>query len=307
MSWCRAQAACALWLGGLLFVALANAVAQPATQAATPLPQRAVADLLDPASTGPRALQLAAPPGVVLLQFADLREQARAMGRIVLFIEKVGAPRHRVLNVPEVLQWLRARSTRLELITLGNNLGAEELARFFNTARLQGEALTEQERELLRELTDWGLLREQGADWVPGTGAHTLLTAPLVSQVSGCEACEISPQSRRAILEHELGHGEFAASVPVQHHARWFWFNVLSPVARSQWQRFLTQRGYDTSQLQIVLGEMHAYLDHTHDTRLFKAEDLDLAPAALDALRARYREGRAAPPALRHDRGYQLP
>lgn len=278
-----------------------------AAQGATPLPQHAVAELLESASTGPRALRLAAPSGVVLLQFADLREQARTMGRIVLFIEKVGAPRHRVMNVPEVLQWLRARGTRLELITLGNNLGAEELARFFNTARLQGEPLTEQERELLRELVAWGLLHEQGAAWVPGTAAHTLLTVPLASQVSGCEACEVSPQSRRAILEHELGHGEFAASAAVQHHARWFWFNVLSPVARSQWQRFLTQRGYDTSQLQIVLGEMHAYLVHTHDPRLFRAEDLDLAPAALEAQRARYREGRAVPSALRHDPGYQLP
>lgn len=303
MTWRRAQAARALCLGGLLLVW----AGETAAQGATALPQQTVAELLNPVSTGPRALRLAVPQGVVLLQFADLREQARAMARMVLFVEKVGAPRHRVLNVPEVLQWLRARGTRLELITLGNNLGAEELARFFNTARLQGEPLTEQERELLRELTDWGLLREQGAVWVPGAGAHTLLTVPLASQVSGCEPCEVSQQSRSAILEHELGHGEFAASAAVQHHARWFWFNVLSPVARSQWQRFLTQRGYDTSQLQIVLGEMHAYLDHTQDTRLFKAEDLDLAPAALDAQRARYREGRAAPPALRHDPGYQLP
>lgn len=304
MTRCRAQAACALWLGGLLLLGAGGAAAQAT---ASPLPQHTMAEVLDPASAGPRALLLTTPPGVVLLQFADLREQARAMGRIVLFIEKVGAPRHRVLNVPEVLQWLRARGTRLELVTLGNNLGAEELARFFNTARLQGEPLTEQERELLRELTDWGLLREQRAGWVPGTAAHTLLTAPLVSQVSACAPCEITPQGRRAILEHELGHGEFAASTALQHHARWFWFNVLSPVARSQWQRFLTQRGYDTNQLHIVLGEMHAYLDHTHDTRLFRAEDLDLTPAALDALRARYREGRAAAPVLRHDPGYQLP
>jgi len=302
MTWRRAQAACALWLGGLLLVGAGDAAAQ-----AAPLPQLTVAEVLNPASTGPRALQLTAPPGVVLLQFADLREQARAMGRIVLFIEKVGAPRHRVMNVPEVLQWLRARGTRLELVTLGNNLGAEELARFFNTARLQGEPLTEQERELLRELAAWGLLREQGAAWVAGPAAHTLLTVPLASQVGGCAACDVTPQNRRAILEHELGHGEFAASAVLQHHARWFWFNVLSPVARSQWQRFLTQRGYDTNQLQIVLGEMHAYLDHTHDPRLFRAEDLDLAPAALDAQRARYREGRVAAPALRHDPGYQLP
>ncbi len=303
MTWRRAQAAVGLWLGGLLLTAVQGTAAQDVA----PLPQHAVAEVLDPTGSGPRALRLAALDGVVLLQFADLREQARAMARIVLFIEKVGAPRHRVMNVPEVLQWLRARGTRLELITLGNNLGAEELARFFNTARLQGEALTDQERDLLRDLLGWGLLREQTQGWAPGAGAHTLLTVPQVSQMGGCDACQVTPQVRRAILEHELGHGEFAASAAVQHHARWFWFNVLSPVARSQWQRFLTQRGYDTSQLQIVLGEMHAYLDHTHDPRLFSAADLDLAPAALDALRARYRGGRAAPAALRHDPGYQLP
>ena len=82
---------------------------------------------------------------------------------------------------------------------------------------------------------------------------------------------------------------------------------MLSPVARSQWQRFLTQRGYDTSQLQIVLGEMHAFLEHTHDARLFRGADLDMSDAALQALRARYREGRAGKPPARHDSGYQLP
>ena len=125
--------------------------------------------------------------------------------------------------------------------------------------------------------------------------------------MAGCSPCELTPDVRRAILEHELGHGEFAARADLQHHARWFWFNVLSPVARSQWQRFLTQRGYDTSQLHIVLGEMHAYLAHTHATTLFRAEELDLAPAALEALRARYREGRTLSLAPRHEPGYQLP
>lgn len=313
------QAALRLWLGGLLLWGPVAALAQ----SAQPLPQLSVAQLLDTAQvlpTGtPRLSRLSVPEGVVVLQFADLREQARAMARLVLFVEKVGAPRHRVMVVPEVLQWLRARGIRLEQITWGNNLSAEELARFFNTARLQGEALTEQERELLVDVLAAGLLREVDGGWAPAslgaaaahtpthTPAHTLLTVPRVSQVSACAACEVTPAQHRAILEHELGHGEFAASAWVQHHARWFWFNVLSPVARSQWQRFLTQRGYDTSQLHIVLGEMHAYLAHTHATTLFRAEELDLAPAALEALRARYRDGRLAPPRLRIDPGYQLP
>lgn len=307
-----AQAVLSLWLGGLLLLGSAAAFAQRTE----PLPQLNAAQLLDAAPTSvPRWVRLSTPEGVVLLQFADLREQARTMARIVLFVEKVGAPRHRVMVVPEVLQWLRTRGTRLELITWGNNLSAEELARFFNTARLQGEALTEQERELLADVLAAGLLREVDGGWAPAslgaaaahTPAHTLLTVPRVSQVNACTACEVTPAQHRAILEHELGHGEFAASAWVQHHARWFWFNVLSPVARAQWQRFLTQRGYDTSQLQIVLGEMHAYLAHTHAPALFRAEELDLAPAALEALRLRYRDGLQAPPARRVDPGYQLP
>lgn len=304
MAWRLAHAAVGLGLGGLLFW---SGVSVGVAQGLHALPQLSATELLDASASSSRAVRLTAPEGVVVLQFADLREQARTMARVVLFIEKVGAPRHRVMSVPEVLQWARGRGTRLELITLGNNLGAEELARFFNTARWQGEALTDQERDLLRDLLDWGLLREQAQGWAPGVGAHTLLTVPQVSQVGGCEACQVTPPMRRAIVEHELGHGEFAASTALQHHARWFWFNVLSPVARSQWQRFLTQRGYDTGQLQIVLGEMHAYLDHTHDPRLFRAEELDLAPAALEALRARYREGRTLSLAPRHEPGYQLP
>lgn len=325
------QAVLSLWLGGLLFWGPAAAWAQRSEA----LPQLSAAQLLDVAQAPtrhatlaaqvgvPRLVRLSAPDGVVVLHFADLREQARAMARIVLLIEKADAPRHRVMGVPEVLQWLRARGMRLELITWGNNLSAEELARFFNTARLQGEALTEQERALLSDVLAAGLLREVDGGWAParadsvsspdpGQGAvqipaHTLLTVPRVSQLSACAACGVTPAQHRAILEHELGHGEFAASAWLQHHARWFWFHGLSPVARSQWQRFLTQRGYDSGQLQIVLGEMHAYLAHTHDPALFRAEELELAPAALEALRLRYRDSLLARPMLRTAPGYQLP
>jgi len=298
-----AQGAWAAGLGVLLLLATAGARAQPASV----LPERSVAQVLQPAADAPRAARLTAPAGVLLLRFADLREQSRALARVVLFIEKLGAPRHRVLNLAEVAQWFKTRALRPELVTLGNNLSAEELARFFNTARLQGEGLTDQEFALLRELLDWGVLRPAEPGWVPAGAVHTLLTAPDVSTVAGCDSCTVSPALRSAILEHELGHGEFAARVEWQHHARWFWFSVLSPIARSQWQRFLTQRGYDTAQLQIVLGEMHAFLDHTHDPSLFGPADLGMDVASFDAMRARYRAGLADRTPLRHEPGHQLP
>ena len=56
------------------------------------LPHLAAAELLAQGpDNSPRAVRLSAPAGVLFLQFADLREQARTLGRVVLFIEKLGA------------------------------------------------------------------------------------------------------------------------------------------------------------------------------------------------------------------------
>jgi hypothetical protein len=195
----------------------------------------------------------------------------------------------------EIAAWLRERGQALDTLTLGNNFATEELARFFNTALLQGEALSPPEQALLDDLLRWGVLLpgEGGRGWTTAAGWHTVLTVPRVSAPADCARCAIDAGLRQALLAHEFGHAEFGASLWVQHHARWFWFNQLSPIARSQWLRFLAQRGYDTGQLQIVLGELHAYLHHTDDEHLFKAADLDIGAPALAAQRERYRAGLA--------------
>lgn len=282
------------WAGRLAGVAVGLATGVPigVAQAQAPLPTVAL-QALQTDLNGPAALRLQAPEGVLLLQPADLREQARQFGRIVFLIEKQGASRSRVMAPAEIAAWLRERGQALDTLTLGNNFATEELARFFNTALLQGEALSPPEQALLDDLLRWGVLLpgDGGRGWTTAAGWHTVLTVPRVSAPADCARCAVDAGLRQALLAHEFGHAEFGASLWVQHHARWFWFNQLSPIARSQWLRFLTQRGYDTGQLQIVLGELHAYLHHTDDEHLFKAADLDIGAGALAALRERYRAG----------------
>lgn len=280
----------AMWLAWCPLPAAAQVPSQPPTWSAQALAQ-AEAD-------SPAVLRLSAPQGVLLIQTADLREQAQQFGRIVFFIEKSGASRSRIMGAAEIAGWLRERGQSLDTLTLGNNFATEELARFFNTARLQVEALTAQEQGVLDELLRWGVLQpdERGPGWTTGVGWHTVLTVPRVSAPADCARCAVDAGLRKALLAHELGHADFGASLWVQHHARWFWFNGLSPIARSQWLRFLGQRGYDTGQLQIVLGELHAYLHHTDDENLFKAADLGIGAPALQGQRERYRAGLAQAP-----------
>ncbi|MGE5622968.1 MAG: hypothetical protein ACM3WS_07435, partial [Bacillota bacterium] len=99
---------------------------------------------------------------IVVIDFPSLREQAAMFGRVVLFVERHGAPKTRILTQDEVRRWLEQHAQRLETLTVGNNFRASQLARFFNTARLQEEPLSEDETQLLDWLQQTGLLRRSG-------------------------------------------------------------------------------------------------------------------------------------------------
>ena len=243
---------------------------------------------------------------IIVLDVPDVLEQARLFARIVLLVEREGAPRHRVLDKSDALALLARLQTHFATMTVGNNLRGRELARFFNTARLQGETLTRDEFRLFRSLIDWQVLRETVDGIEVVRPEKIVISIPQVSRVAGCPGCSVGPLQRAAVFEHEYAHALFATDDTYHDYTIWFWHNGLSDEMRARFVAFLGSRGYDTGNDELMANEMQAFMLHTPEQQFFAAPMLGLPIDGLDAVRDSFRAGLGSPPALRVDIGYRF-
>jgi hypothetical protein len=225
----------------------------------------------------------------VVLDYPSMREQGLALGRVILFIERDGAPRNKVLSALEVGLWLAERGQRIDTLTIGNNFRAGELARFFNTVQQQGGRLSKEERLLYDWLLGAGILREANETTVPAEPEAVVISVPQASTVAGCRSCNITMAHRKAILEHEIAHARFATDDAYRDKVLDFWENHLSDEARDKFVRFLRQRGYDAQNPELMANEAQAFLLHTPDQAMFSARSLGMTEEELDALRRQFR------------------
>ena len=70
---------------------------------------------------GPRAL-------IRIIDFPNLQEQGRMFNRVVALIERIGAPRSRVLNNDELAQFIRSVGKNEATFAYGNDFLAQESA-----------------------------------------------------------------------------------------------------------------------------------------------------------------------------------
>jgi hypothetical protein len=242
----------------------------------------------------------------VVLDFPNIREQGRMFARLILFVERAGASKTRVMTVPEVQKWLAQNSVQLETLTVGNNMRTGELARFFNSARFQGEPITVDEQRLYDWLVQAQLLREEEAGVAVIDPERILVSVPQASTVPGCAACSVTAAQRAVILQHELSHARFATDTVYQNYVLWFWSNTMSLVARDKFTRFLRTRGYDSSIRELCANEMQAFLMNTPDPAMFSATDIGMSDAELADLRRRFQEGISPRPRASADKPYQF-
>lgn len=228
---------------------------------------------------------------VVVLDFPNVRDQARVFGRVILFIEREGTPRTRVMPIAEVQDWLVQHSERFDTLTIGNNFRAAELARFFNTARLQKEPLTNEEKLFYEWLVEMGLLATLEGEVVAARTEAMVITIPQASTVEGCTFCTILPTHRHAILEHELAHARFSTDSTYQAFVLHFWSHRMSEPMRNQFTHFLRVRGYDAANQELLANEMQAFLMHTPHTAMFGAAAVGISEQELHALRLQFQEG----------------
>ena len=227
-----------------------------------------------------------------VLDYPTVREQGQTFGRAVLLLERDRAPRTKVLSSLELGLWLADHDQRIETLTVGNNFRADELARFFNTARRQREPLNKHEQSLYEWMLVTGLLRQQDAISVVGDAGTILISIPQASTVPGCGPCSVTMAHRAVILEHELAHARFVTDEAYRDKVLRFWREVIDEPARSKFTGFLRLRGYDAQNQELLANEMQAFLMHTPDQGMFSARALGMNEADVAELRQRFKATR---------------
>lgn len=237
-------------------------------------------------------------PQVFAIAFAGLGEQARAMNRLAAFMEKASAPRERLL-VDAELAALIARSGDLpETFYLGHDYRIADVARFFNQARQQRLVLLAQEQRLLQTL--------QAAAWITKTLPYqasaperALITLGRLSS-SDRRLLKLAADDQvlgRAVLAHEISHGEFLTRPAYRQQCWHFWKALLSESERQKWRLLLTRMDYDAGNEELLVNEMQALLMHTPDGRVFGAVHLLISESELDRQRQRFGQaGKALAP-----------
>lgn len=242
----------------------------------------------------------------VVLDFPSTQEQGRMFGRVILFIEREGTSKTRIMTVPEVQKWLAKNAMSIATLTMGNNIRVGEFARFFNTARFQGEPLTPDEQGLYDWLLQMQLLRQEERGVVVAEPEAIIVSVPQVSTVPGCPACGVTTGQRVVVVEHELSHARFATDTLYQNYVVWFWTQGMNAATRSKFTQFLRKRGYEAGIRELAANEMQAFLMHTPDPAIFNAAEVGMTEGELADLRRAFQAGLQAKAPPNPGKSYRL-
>jgi hypothetical protein len=176
-------------------------------------------------------------PSILIFDTADYAIQDRLFKRLAFFVEKAGY-RGRLAGDGEIAQqhgW-NAHDYR-----------AEDLARFFDLARIQDFPLLAEERELERILLDQGIVRREGGEIRAGEGGIISISRE-------------SPDYLRSLfMVHEAYHGLFFIDEDFRDFSRSRW-GSLSRTARRFILSYFDYQHYDITDQYLVLNEFMAHV-----------------------------------------------
>jgi hypothetical protein len=176
-------------------------------------------------------------PEILILDTADYSVQERLFKRLAFFVEKRD---YRGRLVPDrELEGLHGWNA--------HDYRAEDLARFFEAARLENFPLLDEERGLYTLLLENGILRRMpDGEIVPGTGAVLSISR------------ESSDYLRNRFMIHECFHGLFFIDEDFRNFSADRWEN-FSPEAKRFFTSYLDSMRYDLAVSYLVINEFMAY------------------------------------------------
>jgi hypothetical protein len=221
-------------------------------------------------------------PDIIVLDFPTLLQQGLMLDRVAALQEKAGLPRDRVLTDAELDAAIKERGDTIATFYYGHDYSASTLERFFELADRQHIALNEQEEKLR------ALVRQLG--WFAPGALGGLISVPRVGSDPN-----VTMAARATILRHELSHGEFFSDPAYADYVRGFWRNDLTEAERAAVRRFLGSEDYDTTDEELMLNEMQAYLMFTLDPQFFQASDVGMTDQRRQQLQAEFLRGLQVP------------
>lgn len=225
-----------------------------------------------------------------IIDFPTLAEQGRMFNRVVALIERIGAPRERVLTNEELARFIRSVGKTENTFAYGNDFLVAELVVFFNLADLGGIPLNAEEIALRRFLTEQRLITYRNGFYQSITPQAVILSIPQETDGSN-SGPPVSALARRTILTHEISHAEFYTNPLYANYCRQFWRNVLTEEQRTAFRKFLSKSSYNPDNEEMMVNESQAYLIYTPDPRAFNAKLLGLRDKDIETLRTKFWAG----------------
>jgi hypothetical protein len=207
-------------------------------------------------------------------------------------IERMGAPRERVLGNEELAAYIRSVGKTEATLAYGNDFLVGEMVVFFNLAEIGGIKLNREELALRQFMLDRKMMVLRNGFFQAATPRAVVLSLP--QQSAGSPGSPpVSELARRTILSHEVSHGEFYTNPDYANYCRRFWRNVMTEKQRAAFRKFLASSGYDAENEEMMINEGQAYLMYTPDPRAFNAKLVGLAESEIAQLRQQFRSGYA--------------
>ncbi len=252
-------------------------IGQSAVSSAIQFPFASAAELHERTVHEATVLRLRENDRIFVVLFADLGSQAATLNRLAALIEKAGMPRDRVVDEVTLAEFIARHGDRPETWYLGHDYKGTDIARFF--------ALAARDAVPLRPAEAWLRARfDEARSLVPAEEEIAMISVPNPGD-------GVDPHMRRAILDHEIGHGYFFTRRDIADHVVDVWRRRFDDGERSAIARFLGQEGYDVGNETLVANEAMAYLVFTPDPRFFSAETIGVAPESFASMRTKMLQG----------------
>ncbi len=283
-------------LNGMLCATALTVGLALAQGAAAELPQPGMAgyrQMLDNRTAELQVFTYVGNPDILVLDIPTLEQQGAMFNRLVTLIERMGAPRDRVLDDAQLDEYIRSIGRTPATFAFGNDFRTSELTVFFNLADHAGIQLNDQELMLRDFLITQGFMAERRGFYQKLGPDRVILSVPQEQQhrLPSGQTLRITPLARQTILRHELSHGEYYANRDYRAYCRRFWAEQMTDADRAVFRKFLGERAYDMENEEMMINETQAYLMHTPDPGAFNPDRFGLKRARIEELRRAFLAG----------------
>ena len=235
--------------------------------------------------------QLVENPEVMVIDFPTMTQQGHTFNRITQLTEQFNEPYKRVLTTAELNKYFESIRRSDATFAYGHDVLMSELALFFNLAERDKVELYPEEIALRDFVIEQKLVRGWRGMYQALKPDTVLVSVPQTREKGDGEP-KINDLARRAILTHELAHGEYYSNPYYANYCRKFWAEILTDNQREAFTRFLSKYNYSVNQDELLINEMQAYLIFTPDPNSFSASKLGVKDEELEVMRFAFRRGR---------------